>query len=202
MKAPALMLAALLLAGCEKAAQNMYDQPRYKPMAASPLFDDGTSARPPPAGTVAFSSGAFAATSSGRRGADDENARRAALGAKEQPYAIDAALLDRGRERYDIYCAPCHSPVGDGDGFIARRGFPAPPSYHTDRLRAAPDRHFFDVISNGYGAMYPLGDRIAPRDRWAIVAYVRALQLSQHAAKTDLPADRQAALPASTQAPR
>ena len=196
------LVAALLLAGCEKAAQNMYDQPRYKPMAESTLFDDGASARTPPPGTVAFSAGAFAATSSGRLGVDDLTAANAALVAKAQPYAVDIALLERGRERYDIYCAPCHSPAGDGDGLVARRGFPSPPTYHSDRLRSAPDRHFFDVISQGYGVMHALADRVAPRDRWAIVAYVRALQLSQHATPKDLPADQQSALPPRAQEPR
>ena len=201
MKAP-LLGTLLLLAGCEKAAQNMYDQPRYKPLAASALFDDGTSARTPPAGTAAFSAGPFAATSSGRLGVDDVTAAGAALAAKEQPYAVDMALLERGRERYGIYCAPCHSPAGDGDGLVARRGFPSPPTYHSDRLRSAPDRHFFDVISQGYGVMHALADRVAPRDRWAIVAYVRALQLSQHATPKDLPADQQSALPPRAQEPR
>jgi mono/diheme cytochrome c family protein len=83
---------------------------------------------------------------------------------------------------------PCHSPLGDGDGPVARRGFPHPPSYHEQRLRDAPDRHFFDVITHGHGVMYPYGDRVAPEDRWAIVAYIRALQLSQHAPLAQLPA--------------
>jgi mono/diheme cytochrome c family protein len=97
------------------------------------------------------------------------------------PLPITPQLLERGQQRFNVYCAPCHSRVGDGDGMIARRGFPHPPSYHTDALRKAPDSHFYDVITHGYGAMYPYADRISPHDRWAIVAYVRALQLSQHA---------------------
>jgi len=194
MKAP-LLCAALLLGGCEKAAQDMYDQPRYKPLAPSTLFDDGASARTPVRATVAFSSGPFAGTSSGRIGTDAAAARTAALAANEQPYVVDMALLERGRERYDIYCAPCHSPVGDGDGIVVRRGFPAPPTYHSESLRAAPDRRFFDAISNGYGAMYPFADRIEPYDRWAIVAYIRALQLSQHAQAADLSAQERSSLP-------
>jgi hypothetical protein len=95
--------------------------------------------------------------------------------------------LQRGRERYDIFCTPCHGLSGSGDGMIVRRGFPAPPSYHTARLRAAPAQHFFDVISNGYGVMYSYAPRIEPRDRWAIVAYVRALQQSQNARLADIP---------------
>ncbi|HET7401270.1 MAG TPA: cytochrome c, partial [Usitatibacter sp.] len=101
--------------------------------------------------------------------------------ASAMPYPVTLALLQRGQERYGIYCVPCHSPLGDGDGMVARRGFPHPPSYHIDRLRRAPDRHFYDVITNGYGVMYAYGDRVAPPDRWAIVAYIRALQRSQGA---------------------
>ena len=197
MKAP-LLCAALMLAGCEKAAQDMYDQPRYKPLASSTLFADGAAARTPPQGTVVFSSGPFADTSSGRVGTEAAAARNAALEAETQPYALDMALLERGRERYDIYCAPCHSPLGDGDGIVARRGFPTPPTYHSERLRAATDRHFFDVISQGYGVMYPYADRIEPRDRWAIVAYVRALQLSQHARAPELSGAELSTLPART----
>ncbi len=106
--------------------------------------------------------------------------------ADAMPYPITMALLRRGRERFDIYCAPCHSPVGDGDGMVARRGFPHPPSYHSDRLRSAPDRHFYDVMTNGYGVMRSYADRVPPEDRWAIVAYIRALQLSQYARVEDL----------------
>ena len=113
----------------------------------------------------------------------------AAEHAQGMPYPITRALLQRGRERFDIHCAPCHSPVGDGDGMIVRRGFPQPPSYHSARLRAAPDRHFYDVITRGYGIMYSYADRVAPEDRWAIVAYIRALQLSQYASLKDVPAD-------------
>jgi mono/diheme cytochrome c family protein len=109
--------------------------------------------------------------------------------------ALDLALLQRGRERFDIYCAPCHGRTGDGDGMIVRRGFPAPPSYHSDRLRAASEQHLYEVIGQGYGAMFAYGPRIAPRDRWAIVAYIRALQLSQHSDVASLDAARREALP-------
>ena len=151
-----LVVLMVFLAGCEKIARNMYDQPRYKPFAASTLFPDGSSARPPVPGTLSI----------------DAPPRR-------PPRTL--ALLEHGRERYDIYCAPCHSPVGDGDGFVARRGFPRPPSYHIERLREASDQHLYDVITRGYGVMYSYADRVAPQDRWAIVEYIRALQLSQHA---------------------
>lgn len=96
------------------------------------------------------------------------------------PYPITRALLARGQERYNIYCSPCHDFTGNGNGMIVQRGFLPPPSYHTDRLRNAPDGHFYDVITNGFGAMYSYGDRVAPKDRWAITAYIRALQLSEN----------------------
>jgi mono/diheme cytochrome c family protein len=107
---------------------------------------------------------------------------------------VTAALLERGQQRFDIYCAPCHGRLGDGDGMIVERGFPAPPSYHIDRLRQAPSQHFYDVISNGYGAMYSYAARVAPEDRWAIVAYIRALQRSQDAGLADVPANERSAL--------
>jgi mono/diheme cytochrome c family protein len=181
-----LVVATLALGACEKLARNMYDQPRYKPMRASGLFADGSSARPPVPGSVAASSGVLAGTSSGRVGAELESTRARDEAAQQNPYPITMALLRHGRERFDIYCAPCHSPVGDGDGMVARRGFPHPPSYHIDRLRSAPDRHFFDVMTQGYGVMRPYADRVAPEDRWAIVAYIRALQLSQYARAEDV----------------
>jgi mono/diheme cytochrome c family protein len=197
----------LLLSGCEKAAQNMYNQPKYKPLAASSLWPDGQSARPIEPGTVARSVGVIAGTSSGRLGEQalperagpvypvDENGQIKANLAPgspppplvTNPLPIILATLERGRERFDIYCSPCHSRAGDGDGMVVRRGFPSPPSYHTARLRNAPDAHFYSVITNGYGAMYSYADRVDARDRWAIVAYIRALQLSQNARVADVP---------------
>ena len=97
-----------------------------------------------------------------------------------QPPPLTLALLQRGQERFRIDCTPCHSELGDGNGMVVQRGFPHPPSYHIDRLRQAPTQHFYDVITNGYGAMYSFAARVAPDDRWAIAAYIRALQLSQH----------------------
>jgi mono/diheme cytochrome c family protein len=99
---------------------------------------------------------------------------------------VSLALLERGQQRFEIYCAPCHGRIGDGDGMIVRRGFPQPPSYHIDRLRAAPVQHFYDVITNGYGVMFSYAARVAPPDRWAIAAYIRALQASQTARVADL----------------
>ncbi|MGH8799330.1 MAG: c-type cytochrome [Casimicrobiaceae bacterium] len=205
---------AVLLSGCEKAMQDMYNQPKFKPLAASSLWPDGQSARPGVPDTVVHSAGAIAGTSSGRLGEQalpaetaptypvDEHGQIRANPAADiapapivaNPLPITMATLRRGRERFDIYCSPCHSRAGDGDGMVVRRGFPSPPSYHSDRLRNAPDAHYFGVITNGYGAMYSYADRIAPEDRWAIVAYIRALQLSQDARIDDVPPDRRAGL--------
>jgi len=203
-----------LLFGCEKVMRNMYEQPKYKPLDAAALWPDGQSARPLEPGVVVRSAGAIAAASSGRVGEQpldaaaqpvyprdergamraDPGARVAAAGPKADPVPVTLDTLRRGRERYDIYCAPCHSVSGDGDGMVVRRGFPAPRTLHSDRLRSAPDSYLYGVISEGYGVMYPFADRIAPRDRWAIVAYLRALQLSQHARLDDVPADERGVL--------
>ena len=111
----------------------------------------------------------------------------------EPPPPLTLALLQRGQQRFRIYCTPCHSELGDGNGMVVQRGFPHPPSYHIDRLRQAPTQHFYDVITDGHGVMYSFAARVAPRDRWAIAAYIRAVQLSQHARADDLsPAERQA----------
>lgn len=170
--------ATLMLAGCRL---DMHLQPRYNPYEPSTFFADGRSERPPVAGTVArgeIVAGPDQVIYTGRvNGAD----------ATAFPFPITREVLDRGRERYNIFCTPCHGLSGEGNGIIVQRGFQAPPSYHTDRLRNAPPGHLFDVITNGFGAMYPYGYRIAPRDRWAIVAYVRALQLSQNATIGDVP---------------
>ncbi len=111
------------------------------------------------------------------------------------PPPLTLALIERGQDRFRIFCTPCHSELGDGHGMIVQRGFPAPPSYHIDRLRAAPARHFYDVITNGYGAMYSFAYRVQPADRWAITAYIRALQRSQDATVADLTPEQRAALP-------
>ena len=119
-----------------------------------------------------------------------------ALAWQDEPIALpklDMALLQRGQERFRIYCTPCHSELGDGNGMIVQRGFPHPPSYHSDRLRDAPTQHFFDVMTHGYGIMYSFAGRLSPPDRWAIAAYIRALQLSQSATRADVPAGQQIA---------
>jgi mono/diheme cytochrome c family protein len=183
----------LALSGCERLMRNMYEQPRLDPGEGSSLFADGLASRAPPPGSVAHAMGDLAATSSGRRGTELP-ARLQAAEAASAPPPLSAELLRRGQERYGIYCLPCHSALGDGDGPIVRRGFPAPPSYHQARLRQAPDRHFYEVITQGYGVMPSYADRVAAEDRWAIVAYIRALQLSQHARIGELPPALQASL--------
>ena len=175
---PALTTATL--AGCEKHMQDMYDQPRYKPLATSSLFPDGGASQAPVPDTEVHSRGDFSDTSSGRIGVTQAERWNRDEHSQTNPYPVTLPLLREGQHRFTIYCAPCHSPLGDGDGFIVRRGFPAPPSYHIDRLRSAPDRHFFDVMTDGYGIMYSYADRLTPTERWAVVAYIRALQLSQH----------------------
>jgi len=164
----------LFLAACRR---DMADQRRQKPLSASPLFPDGTSARPLPPHTIA-------------RGElrEDEHFFSAKVNGQvvdTLPEPVTPALLQRGRERFDIYCAVCHGSAGEGNGIVVQRGFPVPPSLHLDRLRAAPVGHFFEVISNGYGVMAPYASRVKPADRWAIAAYIRALQLSQHAVLAD-----------------
>ncbi len=137
-------------------------------------------------GVVAHSAGVLAASSSGRR-ADLAPRDGAAMGAAGEAPPFTNDSLRRGRGRYDVYCAPCHSVSGDGDGMVVRRGFPAPLSLDSAPMRSASDAHFFDVITNGHGVMYAFADRIGPADRWAIVGYLRALQRSQHAAIGDVP---------------
>jgi mono/diheme cytochrome c family protein len=118
------------------------------------------------------------------------------FGSKPTPAPpVTMALLQRGQERFHIYCSPCHSELGDGNGMIVQRGFPPPPSYHIERLREAPPQHFVDVITNGHGAMYSYANRVQPADRWAIAAYIKALQLSQNVAAADLSPEQRAALP-------
>jgi mono/diheme cytochrome c family protein len=165
--------------------QDMHDQPRFKPLAATPFFGDGRSARPVVEGTVAR----------GQLRTDQArySGRIAGQTVDVFPFPITRADLLRGRERFGIYCSPCHSRLGDGNGMVVRRGFRQAASYHTDRLRSAPVGHFFDVITNGFGAMPSYASRVEPDDRWRIAAYIRVLQLSQNASLADVPpAERQA----------
>jgi mono/diheme cytochrome c family protein len=161
------LLMCVALTGC---GENMTDQAKYQEYEPGPLFRNGRVLQAPVPGTVA-------------RGDLDRDKSR-----NEKP-PLTAALLARGQEQFDVFCSPCHARIGDGNGIIVQRGMPHPPSFHSDRLRTADDQHFFDVISNGYGAMYSYADRVSPRDRWALIAYVRALQLSQDAKLEDVPVE-------------
>lgn len=174
---PLGLLAVLALAGCR---QDMHDQPRFKPLAKSDFYADLRSARAPVEGTVA-------------RGQlrEDTYFYTGKVGNNPgdyMPFAVSEEVMVRGRERFNIYCAPCHSQLGDGNGVIVQRGFRRPPSYHTERLRKAPLGYFFDVMTNGFGAMPDYAAQLSARDRWNIVAYIRALQLSQGATAGDVPA--------------
>ncbi len=183
------LVVLILLAGLTIACrQAMADDPKYKPLEPSSFFADGRSARPLVADTVARGQAdADAPFATGKVDGEDATAF---------PFPVTQAVLERGEERFNIYCAPCHSRVGDGGGIIVRRGFTPPPSFHADRLRQAPVGHYYDVITNGFGAMPPYRNQIPPEDRWAIIAYIRALQLSQNATPMDVPPDERARLEA------
>jgi mono/diheme cytochrome c family protein len=187
----AMLCVCLLLGGCERAMHDMYAQPKYKAGSPSPLFADGSASRPPPQGSIPAAQGELAGPSSGRLGHSQPVPAPSASGGN--PYPISLALLRRGRERYDIDCAPCHGLTGAGDGMVVQRGFPRPPPLLDDRWRHAADADLERVIRDGYGLMYPFGGRIDEHDRWAIVAYLRALELSQRAPAEQLaPQDREA----------
>ncbi len=173
LRAGLLLAAALGLAGCEQ--PRMADQDRYEPYEAAPDWPDNASARQPVAGTVA-------------RG------QRLGPRPEQLPMELTHDLLERGREHYEINCTPCHGGAGAGDGMIVQRGFPEPPTFHSERLRNAPLTHFYDVMTEGYGVMYAYADRVSPEQRWAVAAYIRALQLSQNAAPADLTAQQRRAL--------
>ena len=177
----ALGLLALGLGGCR---QDMYNQPKAKTYSASDFFADRANARPIPKYTIQYhDDGEDAALSTGV--VDGKLVARL-------PVPLSAELLRRGQDRYQVYCAVCHGKTGEGNGEIVRRGYPAPPTYHSDRLRNAPIGHFYDVITSGYGVMYSYASRVESKDRWAIAAYIRALQLSQGATLEDLlPGERQ-----------
>ena len=231
------LLALPLLSGCN----DMWQQPKYRPLEPSRFWADGTSARPIVPGTVAredprtltpFDTGRVAApgarivplarvmpadaslkngvpaggvaagggVANGLASGDltatpNQNIAGGALNAAPDdatlatrfPIPVTKELLERGQQRYDIYCSMCHGTSGYGNGIVVQRGFPPPPSFHQARLRAAPVGHFFDVMTNGYGAMYSYADRVKPADRWAIAAYIRALQRSQNATVNDVP---------------
>jgi mono/diheme cytochrome c family protein len=172
------MASSALIAGCR---QDMHDTPRYEVFEANPNYPDGRASRNLPTGTVA-------------RGQlrDDEHfyTGKTADGffAREFPFALTSADLQRGQERYTAYCTPCHGQTGDGKGMVVQRGLRQAATYHQDRLRFAAPGYFYDVITNGFGAMQGYAEQVPPRDRWLIAAYVRALQLSQNATVDDVPA--------------
>ncbi len=179
-----LLASAAVLAGCR---QDMQDQPKYKPLAESQFFTDHRSARPQLVGTVA------------RGHLRIDQARYTGKNANNEdidyfPIPITRADVERGRQRFDIYCSPCHSRLGDGKGMVVRRGYRQPPSYYGPKLIEAPVGHFFDVMTNGFGGMPSYATRVAPDDRWRIAAYIRALQLSMRGKIGDAPAEQQAYL--------
>lgn len=166
--------------GCR---QDMQDQPKYIPLRPSDFFGDGRSERPLIEGTVA------------RGHLDDDTAYYTGRGpdgkfVDEFPFPVTKDVVERGQDRFNIYCAPCHDRLGNGNGKIVRRGYRHPPSYHIDRLRQVPNGYIYDVITTGFGAMPDYAAQIRPPDRWAIVAYVRALQLAANGKIDDVPADR------------
>ena len=168
---------ATFAAGCRL---DMHVQPKYLPYEPTNFFGDGRSERQPVTGTVAR----------GHLRLDELlfTGKENGVVADKFPFPITHADLERGRERYNIYCTPCHDYTGQGNGMIVQRGFPPPPSFHIDSLRAAPAGHFFEVITNGFGSMYSYAARVEPEDRWRIAAYIRVLQASRHAGVDDVPA--------------
>jgi mono/diheme cytochrome c family protein len=189
----AVWIGVMTTFACLGCRQDMHDQPRYKPLARSEFFGDERSARPRVPGTVARGHlPGDPAMETGKAGTGFVAA---------VPVAIDMKLLQRGQDRYRIYCTPCHGQVGRGDGMIVRRGYRQPPSFHIDRLRAQPAGYFFDVMTAGFGAMPDYADKLSVADRWAVVAYIRALQLSENATVADVPAARRGELGGTAPAP-
>jgi mono/diheme cytochrome c family protein len=173
-----LLTATLLLGACR---QDMHNQPKFIPMRESGFYADARSARPLVEGTVAR----------GQLNDDDllYTGKVDGRDTTEFPYPVTAEVLARGRERFDIFCSPCHGRTGDGEGMVVKRGYRQPPSFHIDRLRQSPVGHFFDVMTNGFGAMSDYRAQVPARDRWAIAAYIRALQASANATLDDVPPD-------------
>lgn len=178
--------ASLALAAGTGCRRDMQDQPKVLPLRASHFFADGRSARPIPPGTIARDE--LNDTDPVHTGADESGFLN------HIPVTVDKAMLQRGEQRYDIYCTPCHGMLGDGNGMVTRRGFKWPANLQSDRARNAPPGYLYQVISNGYGAMPDYGDQISVQDRWDIVAYMRALQLSRHASINDVAANERTQL--------
>lgn len=191
LKSISFALAALALAGIAGCRQDMHNQPKYIPLRASEFFPDGRSARMPVANTVGRNTRIEDVQFyKGGNVYEDNYFLTGKIGNQEGdkfPLPLTMEVLQRGQERYGIYCTPCHSRVGDGNGMIVSRGIKRPPSYHEERLKKAPIGHFYDVMTNGFGAMLNYSAQIKPEDRWAIAAYIRALQLSQDAHLADVP---------------
>jgi mono/diheme cytochrome c family protein len=178
---------ALALVGLTACRQDMHIQPRYNPLDATDFFSDHRSARPMIDGTVARGHLRIdEARYTGKIAGEDVD---------QFPIPITKADIERGENRFNVYCTPCHGRTGDGNGMVVLRGFRQPPSYYSDRLVNAPVGHFFDVITNGFGAMTSYASRVEPDDRWRIAAYIRALQLSESASVNDVPADQRQNLP-------
>jgi mono/diheme cytochrome c family protein len=178
MTACVLCVALLTVAGCR---QDMHNQPKFKPLRASKFFPDGRSARPLVPGTI------------DRSQINEDPAYVTGLENSQPvltlPFPVTRQVLERGRERFNIYCLPCHGELGDGNGVVAQRGYLHPPSFHDERLRQAAVGHFFDVITNGLGGMPDYAQQVAVDDRWKIIAYIRALQLAENATLADVPTD-------------
>lgn len=170
----------VVLGGCR---QDMAQQPKYRPLAPNDFFGDGRSERPLLENTVA-------------RGSIANDELFVPKDSNNFPVPVTQEVVERGEERYKIFCTPCHGLQGDGNGMVSMRGMKHPPSYHQERLRQVPHGYLYDVIANGFGAMSGYAAQIPPRDRWAIIAYLRALQLSRNAPAADLPADVRAKLTA------
>ncbi|HVZ40094.1 MAG TPA: cytochrome c [Candidatus Kapabacteria bacterium] len=212
-----LLAAMAVVSGCRV---EMFDQPRIKPLRGSEFYPDSSSARPYIKGTVernpvwSNKNSSFAEATGGTNtsagvgeptdSADAYAQNLAVYGGDVDkngsiPFPVTRELVERGQDRFNIYCTPCHGHLGDGNGMIVQRGFPQPPSFHIDRLRQAADGYIYDVITNGFGKMYSYASRVVPEDRWAIIAYIRALQLSQHASLQDVPAQERNKVEGSAQ---
>ncbi len=217
----ALAVGSLSLAGCNQQGEfspvDMWNRSRYKPLEPTHQSVGVNTSRNFPAGTVyrgqierdklyPASENGMSVRAMQRVGrvreapntpanmgvTGDFRVRGGGAEMTSFPFPVTKVVLDRGKERFEVYCTPCHGRTGAGDGMIVRRGFSQPPTYHQARLREAPVGHFFDVMTNGYGAMYPFADKLSPEDRWAVTAYIRALQLSQNAQVSDVPANERA----------
>jgi mono/diheme cytochrome c family protein len=181
-----ILLGVLCVSVATGCRQDMHDQPKYIPLREAQFFGDDRSARPLVAGVVAR----------GQLRDDDllYTGKMNGADTTQFPFTVDQNVMARGQERFNIYCSPCHGRTGQGDGMVVRRGYRRPPSFHDQRLRDAPIGHFFDVMTNGFGAMPDYAAQVKVADRWAIAAYIRALQLSENATTNDVPAQTRGSL--------